>query len=540
MEQNTGKEVIVIIGYGWVGQANALALSFLGHQVFSYDPATPTLRYGKTWKREYDKIVRLKAPLEKDSPDTVYILSVGDRVNDQGVQDISLIQKASEGLAEAQGVIVLRSTVLPEHLASLRFDYYVPEFLHEQYAVEESLHPFLFVVGKNTAKEEPAFFADWERRAHKTFRGTPSEASYIKYLSNIWNALRISFTNEMGDLISQHAPGSAATRVIDFFFEGKSYLRYGKAYGGHCLPKDTLAFWKSHEAKGAGLIRAVHDSNERHKSFAKHSDLPEWFSRWGFSGGIRGAARKLWQRINAIPVIRNVRKTLRPVRQGLDNLYSVKTLTEQKDVWDTLARKNSLYYSHPNTASERNVQEYEFRESGKLEYEKWVAGDADLEKLGDFKDKTALDLGSGAGRHAEFFAKDFKEVIGIDISEEMNAAAVRRLKGSTNTRFLSTDGKTIPLPPCSVDFIFSRQMLQSVPERSALESYVREMHRVLKTGGQAKVELRTGAPARKSLYSYGLSFSEAEARALFENAGFSVLSLRPEGTKHLWVSAVKE
>ncbi|TSC55273.1 MAG: hypothetical protein Greene041679_675, partial [Parcubacteria group bacterium Greene0416_79] len=195
---------VVIIGFGWVGQANALALSFLGYRVFFYDlTKAPARHYEKEWSRFYERVRSLEDPLAEDRVETVYLVCVGDQVNQDGLQDISQISKALKMLTDAKGTVVLRSTVLPEHLGKVRFDYYLPEFLHEKHAVEECIHPYLFVIGKgNTHRAEPAFFADWERRAAKVFRGTPREAAYLTYLSNIWNALRISFTNEMGDIVS--------------------------------------------------------------------------------------------------------------------------------------------------------------------------------------------------------------------------------------------------------------------------------------------------------------------------------------------------
>lgn len=542
---NSEKEDIVIIGYGWVGQANALALSRMGYTVCYYDKGEPTLRYKKDSRGHYDRIRRLSSPLERDGVNTTYVVSVGDRVSEEGVQDITFIEQALSVLREAKGVVVLRSTVLPEHLPGLPFDYYLPEFLHEQYAVDECLYPFLFVVGKGeTERNEPAFFKKWEHRAAKKFHGDAREASYIKYLSNIWNALRISFTNEMGDLISlDGAEPKTASRVIDFLFDQKSYLRYGKAYGGHCLPKDTLAFWKSHSIlEGrAGLVRAIHDSNDRHKSLSGYQNLPEWFSKWEWSGSVQAGISHLWQKFNSMSIIRAVRRTLRPVRLFWNKLLPERSLASTGRIWNSLGKQKPLYYSHPGTKSGRRVAEYEFREGGKREYDHFITQDKEvLKRLRDRTQKTALDLGIGAGRHAEFFANDFKELIGVDIAEEMLSVAQRRLGEFFNIKLVPTSGDVIPVPDTSVDFIFSRETLQSVREWRILESYAKEMYRTLRSGGLIKVELRTGRMPYRGLYSYGLSVTEEEARLLFESVGFIMLSVVSEGTKHLWVTAVKE
>ena len=140
-------ENIVIVGFGWVGQANALALTRMGHAVFYYDIAPPVLRYSGKYPELYAKVIPLRNVLEKDGKSTWYIVAVGDRVRDDGSQDLTLIKKALDSLEPARGRVILRSTVLPQNLKSLEFDFYVPEFLHERHAVGECLNPHYFVLG---------------------------------------------------------------------------------------------------------------------------------------------------------------------------------------------------------------------------------------------------------------------------------------------------------------------------------------------------------------------------------------------------------
>ncbi len=285
MKPNT-KETVVIVGFGWVGQANALSLSNAGYNVCYFDPGTPTLKYEDKYKEAYKKLKRLKKVLDEDGADTWYIVSVGDRVLPDGEQDISLIKKALDSLKGAKGGVILRSTILPGHLGGLKFDFYVPEFLHEKKAVEECMNPHYFLLGKKSEKKWPSFFDIWDRRAVKVFHGTPEEASYLKYLSNIWNALRIAFVNEFGNAIALPKDKESLQRtekLMDFFFERKAYFRYGKAYDGHCLPKDSHAFltWHKKNGRNVDLLEGMHHSNNHHRDLsAKHTHMPEWYSEW--------------------------------------------------------------------------------------------------------------------------------------------------------------------------------------------------------------------------------------------------------------------
>jgi len=280
------KEKIVVLGYGWVGQANALALAKMSYNVFFYDVVRPKYHYVEQYGELYKKIKPMNHPLQEDGKDTWYFVCVGDRVNKDGKQDIRLIENALKSIQSAKGGTILRSTILPQYLKNLNFNYCFPEFLHEKYAVKECLNPHYFVIGKNKGFSggEPSFFKELEKRAEKVFKGTIEQASYIKYLSNVWNALRIAFVNELGDILikelgNQSIKGKGVESIIDFVFEKQSYLRYGKAFGGHCLPKDLRAFFLSHASKNnVSLCEAVYKSNIVHQR--KHKKLPEWFSAW--------------------------------------------------------------------------------------------------------------------------------------------------------------------------------------------------------------------------------------------------------------------
>jgi len=297
------KEKIVLVGFGWVGQANAIALVHMGYRVAYFDPGSPAFHYQGQYPDHYDRIERLQNVLEWDGENTCYIVAVGDRVSAEGVQDTSLISAALDSVKGAKGTVVLRSTVLPEHLSSMQFDFYVPEFLHEKNAVEECIFPHFVVVGTEGKgkKKEPSFVEVWRSRTPKYFNGTPREASYIKYLSNLWNALRIGFVNEFGDLIATpdgKEDLDSIERVVNFVMRGESYLRYGRAFGGHCLPKDIRAFTKAHRdaGKNVAILEGAWKSNDAHAELEKkHPILPEWYSAWALphlSGFV--ALRELW------------------------------------------------------------------------------------------------------------------------------------------------------------------------------------------------------------------------------------------------------
>lgn len=148
--------------------------------------------------------------------------------------------------------------------------------------------------------------------------------------------------------------------------------------------------------------------------------------------------------------------------------------------WDDRARKNSLYY----IASWREEWDLPaFFQSGEEDYERLVA--PTLTKFGfSPSGKTMLDVGCGVGRMARAFSSRFARVSALDLSSEMLEQAKQLLWRIPNISLVHANGIDLrPLADESVDFVFSYLVLQHLPEESLVQSYVREMIRVLSPSG---------------------------------------------------------
>ena len=106
-------------------------------------------------------------------------------------------------------------------------------------------------------REAPVLFTDIE------------SAELIKYASNAFLALKISFINEMSDLcekvggnVQMIAKGMGLDNRI-----GSKFLHPGPGFGGSCFPKDTRALYASFKKNKlkSTLIKSVIDFNEERK-----------------------------------------------------------------------------------------------------------------------------------------------------------------------------------------------------------------------------------------------------------------------------------
>jgi nucleoside-diphosphate-sugar epimerase/ubiquinone/menaquinone biosynthesis C-methylase UbiE len=534
---------IVMIGFGWVGQANAIALNKMGYSVSAYDPGKPD-NYYTDHLDEYPKIERLSSPLEKDSENTWYMVTVGDIVSEEGVQDISLIKTALDSLKEAKGKVILRSTILPQKLASLDFDIYMPEFLHEKYAVEECFHPHLFIIGTREDVKYPDFLKQLEKHSYKKFKGTPEEASYIKYLSNIWNSVRIAFVNEFGDGVVTPAGVDSVQnieKVLNFLFEGQSYLKYGKGFKGHCLPKDVRAFARAYKdaRKNNAILEATYASNKIHMK--AEEILPEWYSMWDFKEGKNRHIGRIWQNLNDKRAVQKIRKPFRFIVDGISKVVPAKSLEKTKKIWNEKGNENPDYYSNFYKHFDKDISSSQALSEGKADYARLVLADPLLRvSLGEMQNKRVLDFGCGVGRITESFANDFGEVEGVDIAPSMLLEAGNRLKKVENVMFVEIDGEHLPYKDNYFDFIFSNLTLQHVPGYDSLEIILEEMYRTLSHSGIAKIQLGTGRGYKKWHWAAGVTYPIEEAEALAREIGFEIVDRQIENIDHFWLTLRKE
>ena len=102
---------------------------------------------------------------------------------------------------------------------------------------------------------------------------------------------------------------------------------------------------------------------------------------------------------------------------------------------------------------------------------------------------TCVEVGCGPGRMTGVLAERFDRVIAVDVSKGMLDRASARVT-APNVEFQLVSGDRLDTVQDGIaDTLLSYLVLQHVPHRSVVESYLREFSRVLVSSGSAFVQL---------------------------------------------------
>nr|WP_263324813.1 UDP-glucose/GDP-mannose dehydrogenase family protein [Neobacillus sp. Marseille-Q6967] len=271
---------ITITGTGYVGLVTGACLSEIGHHINCYDidkekismlnqGISPIYEPGldELIQRNIDKGLLTFSSDPEDAyrnADCIFI-AVGTPANEDGSANLTFLEKAAIQIAEyiTKDIIVVTKSTVPvgtnEHIgrliqervsASIKVEVVSnPEFLREGTAIHDTFHGDRIVIGSNneeTGKRIEEIYAPFQLPiVHTDIRS----AEMIKYASNSFLALKISFINEIANLcekaganIDHVSTGVGLDRRI-----GRQFLQAGIGFGGSCFPKDINAL--NHIAK---------------------------------------------------------------------------------------------------------------------------------------------------------------------------------------------------------------------------------------------------------------------------------------------------
>ena len=284
---------IVIVGLGYVGLTSAVGLAKLGHDVSGFDinsNRVQTLAEGISpifeSGLEEELVSQISSSRLSFHSDLIeaakkdaefFFVCVPTPQDDSGAADLSFVQSAIKdisAIASAGSTIVLKSTVPVGTGAKIiqmldRSDLHVasnPEFLREGTALWDFLNPDRVVVGSATDSVGQNVMKLYKDLDCKKIVTSLESSELIKYASNSYLAMRLSFVNELAAL--SEMVGGDTNAVLDGVGSdsriGNSFLKQGPGWGGSCFPKDTRALIALAETAGSPmpLVEAAVKSNE--------------------------------------------------------------------------------------------------------------------------------------------------------------------------------------------------------------------------------------------------------------------------------------
>jgi UDPglucose 6-dehydrogenase len=271
---------ITIIGTGYVGLVSGACLADFGNSVICVDSDIKKIANLKSgniniFEPGLDKVVernlkvgRLTFTTEIGSSinkSDVIFIAVGTPPMEDGSADLQYVEQVTRQIGQfinKYTIIVNKSTVpigtgqkvkhwindeLVKQGLDIKFDVVSnPEFLREGTAVYDFTHPDRVVIGSESEKARNIM-----KNVYRVLylNETPyietdiESAEMIKYASNAFLAVKVSFINEIANLCEK--TGANVKHVAKAMGKdgriGTKFLHPGPGYGGSCFPKDTRA-----------------------------------------------------------------------------------------------------------------------------------------------------------------------------------------------------------------------------------------------------------------------------------------------------------
>ncbi len=208
-------------------------------------------------------LIAVQTPMsESGEADLQYVMNVGREIGELMTEYKVIVTKSTVPVGSARK---LEKVIREAQKQPVPFDMASnPEFLREGSSIEDFMRPDRVVIGVETDRSEeilreiyrPLFLLDTP-----IVRTGIETAELIKYASNSFLAVKISFINEMAKLAEKVGADIfdvAKSMGLDKRI-GPKFLHAGLGFGGSCLPKDTNAI--VHIAEEAGtemtIVRAA-------------------------------------------------------------------------------------------------------------------------------------------------------------------------------------------------------------------------------------------------------------------------------------------
>lgn len=290
---------IAVIGTGYVGLITALTLSKIGHKVITFDidkKKIENLKKGippiyengveEVLKERNLKVTYTSSYKEAIINSEIIFICVGTPEGKDGSANLTYVYDVCDAIIKhikEDKIVVLKSTVpigtndkIDEYINSKLKNIKVevvsnPEFLAQGTAMYDSLNPSRIVIGTSSKTAEKKMLKLYEKFSSNTDIVVTDRrsAEMIKYASNAFLALKITYINEMANIceklgvnIEDVAYGMGLDSRI-----GPKFLKAGIGFGGSCFQKDTKSLYSISKKLNidSKLLKDIIDINKNQK-----------------------------------------------------------------------------------------------------------------------------------------------------------------------------------------------------------------------------------------------------------------------------------
>ncbi|GER68349.1 UDP-glucose 6-dehydrogenase [Weizmannia acidilactici] len=291
---------ITVAGTGYVGLVTGVCLAEVGHQVTCvdnndekiyllrqgispiYEPGLDELIVKNTENGKLDFTTDYQSVYAHSD---VIFIGVGTPENEDGSANLNYVFTVAKEIAESveqDCLVVVKSTVpigtndrveayIKAHLKhNVKIEVASnPEFLAQGTAVRDTLYASRIVIGTESDEAKQILMDVYEPFKLPILAMNRRSAEMVKYASNDFLALKISFINDIANLCEKVGANiEDVTNGMSYDERiGNRFLNPGIGYGGSCFPKDTKALHWLAEEEGYILrtVKAAIDVNEKQK-----------------------------------------------------------------------------------------------------------------------------------------------------------------------------------------------------------------------------------------------------------------------------------
>ena len=315
---------ICVIGTGYVGLVAGTCFAEMGNDVICVDNDVDKLEKLKNaitpiYEPGLEDLIKINVEqkrltfsdniFEAVQASEICFIAVGTPQGESGSADLQYVYAVAESIGKAMNgykVIVDKSTVpvgTAKKVAEIirantdcAFDVVSnPEFLKQGAAVEDFLKPDRVIIGSDSEKATEIMkylYTPFVKNLHPIIFMDTNSAEMVKYASNSFLAVKISYINEIANIcekvgadINKVRAGMCADPRI-----GSKFLYPGIGYGGSCFPKDVKALIKTAVDNNCecSLIKAADTINLRQRQIFIDKILKR------FNDNISGKVFAIW------------------------------------------------------------------------------------------------------------------------------------------------------------------------------------------------------------------------------------------------------